>query len=93
MVKADKIYHQARAEHAMLLRCEGMVLREIGTRLGISREQARSNICKGARRLAWAMQRTKLHGMTRNETKTLRFAVAKENIRKDILWCFWPELI
>lgn len=44
----------AREEHALLLRCEGLMFREIGVRLGVSVERARHLVFYGARRLTRA---------------------------------------
>lgn len=43
----------------MLLRCEGLKLAEIGSRLGVGRQQARVLVYHGARRLSWATRRTR----------------------------------
>lgn len=50
-------YEGARAEHALLLRCEGLTLAEIGSCLGVCRERARQLVMRGARRLNWSMKR------------------------------------
>ena len=58
----NKMYSNARSEHAFLLRCEGLKLREIADHLGlISREHARQLVCKYARRLNRAMTKTKVY--------------------------------
>jgi hypothetical protein len=43
-------YHQARREYAFHLRCQGMILSEIGKRLGITKERARCKIMDYERR-------------------------------------------
>ncbi len=52
-----RVYRAACAEHAFLLKCEGLTLDQIGRRLGVSRERARQMIMKAARRLQRAMMR------------------------------------
>jgi hypothetical protein len=65
-VKADSAnatvlreYHYARCEHAWLLRAEGMILRVIGARLGVSKNMARVLIHKQGRRVSRAMRQTR----------------------------------
>ena len=57
----DKMYSNARCEHAFLLRCEGLKLREIADHLGTGRQYARQLVCKYARRLNRAMTKTKVY--------------------------------
>lgn len=52
-------YWLARREHAFLLRCEGLLLREIGERLGTGTESARQDILRFARVLHYHMRRCK----------------------------------
>lgn len=47
----------ARREHAFLLRCEGVRLKEIGTRLGVSSARARQLISEFARHLSRVLYR------------------------------------
>jgi len=59
--KAYTGFYEARAEHAFLLRCEGLKLREIGDKFGFSIETARQSIARHARRLKRAMNKTKFY--------------------------------
>jgi DNA-directed RNA polymerase specialized sigma24 family protein len=49
----------ARHEHAWLLRAEGLTLRQIGARLGVSRNQARILIFQFSYRVKRAMRKTR----------------------------------
>lgn len=53
-----QIWHEARGEHAWLLRAEGLSLAQIGARLDISKERARQILAKFARRVRQATRRT-----------------------------------
>jgi hypothetical protein len=53
------IYGLGRAEHAWLLRAEGLSYSEIGYFMGVSRERARQLILKFSRKMSWAMRRTR----------------------------------
>ena len=55
----DERYGKARYEHVWLLRAEGLLLSEIGDRVGVSRERARQMIMKYGRTMTWAMRRTR----------------------------------
>lgn len=55
----DQEYFQARREHAFLLRCEGMTLREIGERLGYTPERSRSAIWQFSKQVNKALKGTK----------------------------------
>ena len=52
-------YRQARKEHAFLLRCEGMTLRQIGLRLGIGPQRVRQLIWIFGRRTSRALSHTR----------------------------------
>ena len=52
-------YFWGRREHAWLLRCEGMTLRQIGLRLGVGPQRARDLIWIFARRVRKAASHTK----------------------------------
>jgi hypothetical protein len=56
----DDGYWSARNEHAWLLKAEGLTLREIGLRLGVSRERARQMIWHFGRRVRRAMKHTRI---------------------------------
>ena len=49
----------ARAEYAWLLRAEGLTFREIGERFDISQTRAQQIVKKFARKMRWAMRRTR----------------------------------
>ena len=71
MFKED--YRFARMEHAGLLRCEGLKLREIAVRLDVKTESARQKVRWFGRRLQWATRRTKWswkHDSTETPTNT-----------------------
>ena len=53
----QEVYGKARDEHAWLLRAEGLQLRVIGERLGVSKERARQMISKFGRRVRRAILR------------------------------------
>ena len=65
------LYLEARAIHAFLLRCEGLKLSEIGSRIGnlqhhqkndyVGKQQVRCLIADGARRLNYAMRKTRFY--------------------------------
>jgi DNA primase len=58
----DRMYKAAREEHALLLRCEGLILDRIAERFGFTtRESARQLVARGGRRLNHAMRRTKIY--------------------------------
>lgn len=50
----NDVYREAMSEHAFLLRCEGLKLREIAARMGLSTERARQRIRYFSRRMNWA---------------------------------------
>ena len=52
-------YWRARKEHAWLLRCEGLKLREIGLRLGTGAPQAQLLVLAFGRRMTRALRRTR----------------------------------
>jgi hypothetical protein len=52
-------YYYARHEHAFLLRCEGLKLAEIGQRLGVGKERARTLIIQFIRRYHKCNPRTR----------------------------------
>jgi hypothetical protein len=52
-------YHAARHEHAWLLRAEGLTLRQVGARLGVSGNQARVLIFQFSYRVKRAMRKTR----------------------------------
>jgi len=54
-------YHKARLEHAWLLRCEGLKLREIGERLDLSRDRVRQMILKFGRETQRATKKTRVY--------------------------------
>lgn len=54
----ERLYVQARWEHAWLLRAEGLTLQQIGKRLGVGREGARQIIDKFGRRVQRAIRKT-----------------------------------
>ena len=54
-----QIWIRARQEHALILRCEGMLLKDIGERFGIGINGASRLVALGARRLRWGMQHCK----------------------------------
>jgi hypothetical protein len=56
------IFFDARLEHAWLLRAEGKTLKDVGNRLGVSREQARQMILKFGRKVGRAMRRVRWPG-------------------------------
>lgn len=53
--------NDARQEHAWLLRAEGLKLKEIGQRLGVTSERARAMIKKFGSKMKRAMRRTRWH--------------------------------
>lgn len=57
----DAIYHEARREHAFLLRCEGLKFWEIGERLGVCVESSRQKVMQRSRELKKGMKRTKFY--------------------------------
>ena len=57
----NKMYKAAREEHALLLRCEGLILTQIGERFGLTREGARQLVFRGSRRLIRAMRKTRVY--------------------------------
>lgn len=59
MEMTPNTYWHARQEHAFLLRCEGLKLREIAQRFGISKERARGLIVQFVRRYRKCNPRTK----------------------------------
>ena len=78
-------YHRARREHALLLRCEGLTLRQIGARFGVSHETARRLVDNGACELQRALRHSRLRCTEQNKSLAFRFAIAKEIIRKEML--------
>jgi DNA-directed RNA polymerase specialized sigma24 family protein len=54
---ADMEYHDARREHAFLLRCEGVKYKEIGQRLGVRKQAAHQLVMRFGKRLNKAMRR------------------------------------
>jgi hypothetical protein len=56
----EQQYFEARAEHAWLLRLEGLTLQKIGDRMGICRDRVRQLVWRQGRRLGRAMRHTKI---------------------------------
>lgn len=52
-------YWVARVEHALMLRCEGMSLDEIATRLGCGKTQAGHLVRHASLNFNWALRRAK----------------------------------
>lgn len=60
--KFNSTFNEARDEHAMLLRCEGLTYQQISEHFGLtSREYARVLVWQGAKRLNHAMQKVKVY--------------------------------
>lgn len=65
------MFAMARAEHAFLLRCEGMSLTKVGRRIGVGRERTRQIVDKFSRRFRRAMEQTvKTQATTRFRIET-----------------------
>ena len=60
LAPVDRTWEHARWEHAFLLRCEGARMKDIGTVLGISTSRASQMVLRFARKLGWAMRRTRV---------------------------------
>lgn len=54
-------YHEARREHAFLLRCEGLKFWEIGDHLGVGVQRCSQMTRQYSRRLKRAMRRTRVY--------------------------------
>jgi hypothetical protein len=54
-------YYDARMEHCLLLRCEGLLLREIAERLGVSRDRVRCLLHREGTKLSRAMRKVKFY--------------------------------
>ena len=82
--KELRLYQEARREHAVLLRMEGLKLKQIAERLGVtSVEQARVLIAQFARRMQKATRRTRMYFpedplRTRRAERQLRWFNAKQ---------------
>jgi hypothetical protein len=59
--KLDEAFLWARAEHAWLLRAEGLPYEEIARRFGVSKERARQIVKRFGRRVVRATRRTHWH--------------------------------
>jgi len=57
----DRHYWWARQEHAFLLRCEGLKLKEIGSHLGVGKNRAWQMSIQFAHRFRKCNPRVKLH--------------------------------
>ena len=58
----DELFHaysNARRDHAFLLRCEGLTLQQIGSRIGVTRETARQMVDRTGRKMAKALHKTR----------------------------------
>jgi hypothetical protein len=55
----ERLHDEARREHAWLLRAEGLTLREIGRRLGVSHERVRQILYQFGRRVQRAIRKTR----------------------------------